>query len=166
MRNQKCQDILLGSYKQKIKLKLCDILFAALTCDWVNVSKCTALKTGACLPVIISGTLVLLPFAFMVTSSNGNMFRITGLCAGNSPVTGEFPTQRPVTRSFEVFFDMRMSKQLRRCWYETLSCSVWRHCNVQMTAAQKKSTGARSSTESQWLDWMIGCRFSNPGSSR
>ena len=28
------------------------------------------------------------------------------LCAGNSPVTGEFPTQRPVTRSFDAFFDM------------------------------------------------------------
>ena len=39
-------------------------------------------------------------------------------CAGNSPVTGEFPSQRPVTRSFDVFFDLhinrRLSKQLRR----------------------------------------------------
>ena len=31
----------------------------------------------------------------MMTSSNGNIFRVTGLCAGNSPVTGEFPAQRP-----------------------------------------------------------------------
>ena len=30
------------------------------------------------------------------------------LCAGNSSVTGEFPSQRPVTRSFDVFFDLRM----------------------------------------------------------
>ena len=29
------------------------------------------------------------------------------LCAGNSPVTGEFPAQRLVTRSFDVFFDLR-----------------------------------------------------------
>ena len=29
----------------------------------------------------------------MMTSSNGNLFRVTGLCAGNSPVAGEFPTQ-------------------------------------------------------------------------
>ena len=28
------------------------------------------------------------------------------ICAGNSPVTGEFPAQRPVTRSFDVFFDL------------------------------------------------------------
>ena len=28
-------------------------------------------------------------------------------CAGNSPATGEFPSQRPVTRSFDVLFDLR-----------------------------------------------------------
>ena len=38
-------------------------------------------------------------------------FRVTGHCAGNSPVTGEFPYQRPVTRSFDVFFDLRLNKQ-------------------------------------------------------
>ena len=26
------------------------------------------------------------------------------ICAGNSPVPGEFPAQRPVTRSFDFFF--------------------------------------------------------------
>ena len=45
-----------------------------------------------------------------MTSSNGNIFRVTGFCAGNSPVTGEFPSQRPVTRSFEVFFDLRLEQ--------------------------------------------------------
>ena len=39
-------------------------------------------------------------------------FRVTGLCAGNSPVNGEFPTQRPVTRSFYVFFYPRLNQQL------------------------------------------------------
>ena len=38
---------------------------------------------------------------------------LLALCAGNSPVTGEFPTQRPVTRSFDVFFDLRLNKPLR-----------------------------------------------------
>ena len=33
---------------------------------------------------------------------------LLALCAGNSPVTGEFPAQRPVTRSFDVFFDLRL----------------------------------------------------------
>ena len=43
-----------------------------------------------------------LPTLSMMTSSNGSIFRVTGPCAGNSPVTGEFPSQRPVTRSFDV----------------------------------------------------------------
>ena len=30
---------------------------------------------------------------------------LLAFCAGNSPFTGEFPTQRPVMRSFDVFFD-------------------------------------------------------------
>ena len=41
----------------------------------------------------------------MMTSSNGNIFfALLILCAGNSLDTGEFPSQRPVTRSFDVFF--------------------------------------------------------------
>ena len=40
--------------------------------------------------------------------SNGNIFHFTGPLCGNSPVTGDFPTQRPVTRSFDVFFDLRI----------------------------------------------------------
>ena len=55
------------------------------------------------------------------------------LYAGNSPVTGEFPAQRPVTQSFDVFFDLRLdkrlSKQSGRWWFETTSCPLWRHCN-------------------------------------
>ena len=51
----------------------------------------------------------------MITSSNGNIFRVTdNLCAGNSPVPGEFPSQRPVTRSFDVFFDERLNKRLSK----------------------------------------------------
>ena len=33
---------------------------------------------------------------------------LLAICAGNSPVPGEFLTQRPVTRSFDVFFDLRL----------------------------------------------------------
>ena len=32
---------------------------------------------------------------------------LLGICAGNAPVTGEFPTQRPVTQSFDIFFDQQ-----------------------------------------------------------
>ena len=57
---------------------------------------------------------------------------LLALCAGNSPVTGDFPAQRPVTRSFDVFFDLCRNKRLSKqgWWFETLSCSLWRHCNV------------------------------------
>ena len=41
----------------------------------------------------------------IMTSSIGNFFALLAICARNSPVTGEFPTQRPVTGSFDVFFD-------------------------------------------------------------
>ena len=33
---------------------------------------------------------------------------LLAICAGNSPVPGEIPTDRPVTRSFDVFFDLRL----------------------------------------------------------
>ena len=39
---------------------------------------------------------------------------LLALCPGNSPVTGEFPAQRPVTRSFDVFFDLRLKKRLSK----------------------------------------------------
>ena len=39
---------------------------------------------------------------------------VLGICADNPPVTGEFLTQRPVTRSFDVFFDLRLNKQLSK----------------------------------------------------
>ena len=37
---------------------------------------------------------------------------LLAICAGNSPVTGEFNAQRPVTRSFDVFFDLRLNERL------------------------------------------------------
>ena len=58
---------------------------------------------------------------------------LLAICAGNSPVPGEFPAQRPVTQSYDVFFDLhpnkRLSKQWRGWWFETLSCPLWRHRN-------------------------------------
>ena len=41
---------------------------------------------------------------------------LLAICAGNSPVTGEFPAQRPVTQSFDVFFDLRLTKRLSKQW--------------------------------------------------
>ena len=65
----------------------------------------------------------------MMTSSNGNIFRVTGhLC-------GEFTGHRPVTWSFDVFFDLRLNKRLSKqswcCWFETPWRSLWCHPNGQ-----------------------------------
>ena len=58
------------------------------------------------------------------------------LCSWSSLVTGEFPSQRPVTRSFDVFFDLylnkRLSKQTRHWWFETPLRSSYRHSNIKI----------------------------------
>ena len=68
-------------------------------------------------------------------------FALLVLCAGNSPVTGEFPSQRPVTRSFDVFFDLGLNKRLseksKRWWFETPSCSLWRHRMIQASMSRQ-----------------------------
>ena len=52
---------------------------------------------------------------------------------GIHSVTGGYHSQRPVTRCFDVFYDMRLNKRLRKhsgCqWFETPCCSLWRHYN-------------------------------------
>ena len=59
---------------------------------------------------------------------------LLAICAGNSPVPGELPTQRPVTRSFDVFLDLHSNEQLSKqrwgLWFEMPPCPLRRHCNV------------------------------------
>ena len=71
-------------------------------------------------------------FDDMMASSNGNIFRFTG------PLCGEFLSHRgvPLTKAsdagFRCFYQRLnkwFSKQSRRRWSETPSCSLWRHCN-------------------------------------
>ena len=52
-------------------------------------------------------------------------------------VRGIHQPQRPVTRNVDVFFDLRLNKQLskqsRRRWFQMTSSSLWRHyifCNA------------------------------------
>ena len=58
---------------------------------------------------------------------------VLAICAGNSPVPDEFPAQRPVTRSFDVFSDLQLNKRLSKqwwgWWFKTPSRSSWPHCN-------------------------------------
>ena len=55
---------------------------------------------------------------------------LLAICVGNSQVTGEFPTQRPVRRSFDVYFDLHPNKSWG-WWSETPSRPLWRHRNVR-----------------------------------
>ena len=63
-------------------------------------------------------------------------FALLSLCAGNTPVTSEFPSQRPMTQSFDVIFDLCLNKRLNKhstCgWFQTQSRSLWRHCNKKL----------------------------------
>ena len=72
----------------------------------------------------------------LMTSSHANIFRLTGR---------EFPAQRPVTRSFDVFFDLclnkRLSKQSWDWWFETLSRPLWRHYNVVSLCVLESTDG-------------------------
>ena len=58
---------------------------------------------------------------------------LLAFCAEKSPVTGEFPAQRPVTQSFDVFFHLHLNKQISKqlwgWWFEAPSGLLWRHCN-------------------------------------
>ena len=63
---------------------------------------------------------------------------LLALCEGNPTGTGESPSQRPVTRGFDVFFNLRLNKRLikqsRRRWFKTPWRSLWRHCNDEFNA--------------------------------
>ena len=67
-------------------------------------------------------------------SSNGNICRVTGPLCVEFTDPGEFPAQRPVTRNFDAFFDLRPNKRLSKqrwgCWFDTSSIPLWRHCNA------------------------------------
>ena len=83
---------------------------------------------------------------------------LLAICAGNSPVPGEFPAQRPVTRSFDVFFDLhpnkRLSKQLWSWWFETQSCPLWRHRNAFLYTVVYSSWGVQ--WQPNWVIWSAG----------
>ena len=70
----------------------------------------------------------------MMTSSNGNIFRVTGHLCGEFTGLREFLAQRPVTWNFDIFLDLRQNKRLSKhswgWWFETVSCPLWRQCNM------------------------------------
>ena len=84
---------------------------------------------------------------------------LLAFCAGNSPITGEFPSQRPVTQSFDVFFHLRLNKRLikqsRRRWFETPSGSCRRHCNALRILHAHLMVVALDFEIERWLEWFL-----------
>ena len=72
-------------------------------------------------------------------------FRATGHLWGEFTGDREFPAQMPVTRSFDVFFDLHLNKRLSKqswgWWFETPSRSLWRHRNVDSQQIKPNKTG-------------------------
>ena len=77
---------------------------------------------------------------------------LLAFCVENSPVSGEFPAQRPVTRSFDVLFDLRLNKWLNKqsqgWWFVTPSCPLWRHYNEIMVSWVE---GVRDRVRVRWV---------------
>ena len=73
---------------------------------------------------------------FMMTSSYGNIFRVTGHLCGEFTGGRWIPHTKPVTRSFDVFY-VRLNKRLSKQWWsrllETSSRPLWRHCNALLS---------------------------------
>ena len=69
----------------------------------------------------------------IMTSSYGNIFRVTGHLCGEFTGPRWSPRKWPVTRTFDIFFDLRLNKRLNKqswgWWFEILWCPLWRHCN-------------------------------------
>ena len=89
---------------------------------------------------------------------------LLAICAGNSPGSDEFPAQGLVTRSFDIFFDLRLNKRLSKqswgWWFETPSCPLLRHCNGSRILQVKTRTAVAKYINAQnyyiWLYHVTG----------
>ena len=94
----------------------------------------------------------------MMTSSNGNIYRVTGHLCGE--VTGELPAQRPVMRSFDILFDLRLNERLSKqswsWWFKTPWHPSWRYSNAKKLNANSQSDWdiQNHSTGRHCLNWM------------
>ena len=114
--------------------------------------------TGLVAPAIAAGRYARLvkKNPLMMTSSNGNIFRVTGhLC-------GEFTGPRWIPRTkasdaelwFFLLTDLRLNKRLSKqswgWWFETLSRPLWRHCNVILSLSTMCPWGPTILTGRRW----------------
>ena len=91
----------------------------------------------------------------MMTSWNGNIFRVTGHLCGEFTGRRWIPAQRPVTRCFDVFFDLLLNKRLGNqswgWWFETPSCPLPRHCNPKCDSESESARTTLREIDSGWI---------------
>ena len=84
---------------------------------------------------------------------------LLAICAGNSSVTGEFPAQGPVPRSFDVFFDLRLNKRLIKWswgrWFETPYRPLWRHYYDQLKVLSTEMLSSRNKLEPTLIPYAL-----------
>ena len=97
----------------------------------------------------------------IMTSSNENIFRVTGPLCGE--FTGEFPRKKDSDAELWFYFDLRLNKRLnkqsRRRWFETSSRSLWRCCNVRLFSYRSRvfrrersmQHGFNSARDKSWI---------------
>ena len=70
----------------------------------------------------------------MMTSSNGNIFRVTGHLCEEFTCPRWIPRTKASDAELWCFFDLRLNKRLSKqswgWWFETQSRLLWRHCNA------------------------------------
>ena len=97
-------------------------LWIALIEEWKSIKELSFLPSHGTVGLLSSDLVALMswgPFHQMIfipwwRHQMGTSSALLALCGGNSLVTGEFPSQRPVTWSFDVFFDLRLNKRLKQ----------------------------------------------------
>ena len=67
---------------------------------------------------------------------------LLALCVGNSPVTGEFSTQRPVTWSFDVFFGQCLNKWMSKQshWWMLSWVYLWSYITINDAVVKTKAS--------------------------
>ena len=75
----------------------------------------------------------------------GTFLALLALCVGYSPVTGDFPAHMTVTRSFDVFFDLRLNKR----WSNNREADdLRRHCaHYDVIVMEKQSSSIKNKAQ-------------------